>query len=105
MVAPLAPSRVLSATDIARGVIANRPSWLGTCRWCLAVIFEPAENSGWQHVYQGMVLCRHPLPGAPCQASATPLNPDDPVSDFKIDILDWVPTPQRMLPTNEHEKC
>jgi hypothetical protein len=93
MVAPLAPSRVLSATDIARGVIANRPPWLGTCRWCLAVIFEPVEDSGWQHVYQGVILCRHPLPGAPYDASAVPLDPENPVADFEDRGCD--PAPKR----------
>ena len=62
-------------TDLVLGTIANRPPWLGVCRWCLVVIYQP--HGQWQHVHHGIIMCAHPLPGAPPYAMAHPLAEKD----------------------------
>jgi hypothetical protein len=77
-------------TTLALGVVSNRPTWLATCCWCLGIIYEPDEASGWQHVYQGSYLCARPLPGAPHQATASPLDAHDPGLHFRR-VAAWWP--------------
>lgn len=96
---PSASSHTL-VTDLARGVVSNRPEWLATCRWCLGVIYRPAPTSGWQHVHQGLIVCRHPLPGASPGAMAEPLDPNNPVADLQR-VVALISLTSRFLTSNE----